>query len=183
MCFFSSSVNLKKAASLESFRQKAIQQATNHSDRQNWIRKIIENLKLNNKLEWHKRNKKKKKQHAKISIPKEFEEETTNSQVDLPAGGKRWRLNEGETEVKRQEKSRLWAPLVPSFPVLVRREAGQPARPLNFTLSNGRVGPVEEREVSDLVSLFLRGHTAGLDPEGRWLERQIYFSFSLFLMF
>lgn len=69
--------------------------------------------------------------------------------------------------MKRQEKSRLWAPLVPSFPVLVRREAGQPARPLNFTLSNGRVGPVEEREVSDLVSLFLRGHTAGLDPEGR----------------
>lgn len=125
----------------------------------------------------------KKKQHTKISIPKEFEEVTTNSQVDLPAGGKRWRLHEGEAEVKRQEKSRLWAPLVPSFPVLVRREAGQPARLLNFTLSNGRVGPVEEREVSHLVSLFLRGHTAGLDPEGRWLERQIYFSFFCFSCF
>lgn len=86
-----------------------------------------------------------------------------------------------------QEKSRLWAPLVPSFPVRVRREAGLSAGRWTALLSDSRVGPVGGGEASCpsvemkgqalARSRWAGGHSAGFNPEGRWLERQINFYF------
>lgn len=59
---FSSSVNWKKAASLESFRQTAVQQANSHSGRENWIREKSNQIK----------DTKEKNQDTKIYIPKEL---------------------------------------------------------------------------------------------------------------
>lgn len=78
-------------------KKSAVQQANSCNDRPNWIRENKQ------KTTWMT--------HTKISIPQRF---------FLPAGRKRWRKNEGETEVKHQEKSRIWAPLIPPFPLRVR---------------------------------------------------------------
>lgn len=50
--------------------------------------------------------------------------------------------------MKRQEKSRLWSPLIQAFPVQVSRETGLSAEPLNCNLSDSRTELVEGEEDS-----------------------------------
>lgn len=95
MCFFffSSSVHLKKAASLESFKQ-TLSSTNGHSGGHNSIREKMKKKKLTKR-----RRKQKKNQDTKISIAKRFwEGEHKTPQIDLPAGGK--------DEGKRMERRR-----------------------------------------------------------------------------
>lgn len=92
MCFFSSSVNWKKAASLESFRQKAVQQANSHSGRENWIREKSNQI---------KDTKEKKSRHKDIHT-KRVRRRRPTPQIDMPAGEKSGKQVEGERwHVKR----------------------------------------------------------------------------------
>lgn len=131
---FSSSVNWKKAASLDLFRQKAVQQANSHTGRKKWIRE--------------KQNKQKEEiaRHKDIHTKRVLGEDDLLHRFNLPAGGKRGKQTEGEREscyVKRSRGFRLHSSL--HFPAgwggrLVHQQARYTA-----LLSNSIMGLWEEK--------------------------------------